>query len=341
MSRLADLLSLCRITGIKQLLGLARHSRCLKRDTRRFAIMHCIIALEKTGLSGQLLAREGLSVDASQGFDRAILATVCEYLFETDVLSQTSPTTYRAKQPDEYRRMLESIYATMAYLEPIQQLDRLITGDLQYGRDVARDDKYDAIASATLTSLFSYGFSWNVLKRAGAGNLIDLGCGTGEYLVFLRRQGFKGKLYGLDLAEDAINEGRRLGYESSDTALFVGDVFDLASALAQLHPRPDDVFSLMFVLHEFNDEQVGRILAGIKKACPQPRVLLTELIGQTSEETRLANKTVLPELKFVHQLSNQILRTPARWKSLFHAAGYQVELEIKNELVSQMCLLFS
>ena len=188
--------------------------------------------------------------------------------------------------------------------------------------------------------MFSYGFSYDVLKTAAARNLLDLGCGTGEYLAFLERQGFPGRLYGLDLADDAISEGKRRGFESKRVELLVGDMLDLRRSLRHISDDSIDVVSIMFVLHEFGDEGVESVLTSLRQGCPGARVLLTELAARTGDETRKASRTVFPELKFVHQLSKQVLRTAAQWKEYFSRAGFGVAAEKKNHLTSQICILF-
>jgi SAM-dependent methyltransferase len=171
--------------------------------------------------------------------------------------------------------------------------------------------------------------------------LMDLGCGTGEFLFFLKKNYFPGRLYGMDISESAIAKGKESGFEREKTELFTGDIFDLYNSVSKINLNSVEIFSFMFVLHEFDDGQVKTILKTIKDHYPKSKILLTELINKSSQETRKHNRTVFPELKFVHQLSKQILRTPTEWKELFSEADFRATIEVTSKLTNQVCLLFT
>jgi SAM-dependent methyltransferase len=335
-----DLAEIVRISGLKGLRRLVRTSNHLKTYARAFAMMHALLALEKCGLNRLLLSDTGVDPASLPSLDARTLSAICEYLDEVGILTRCSSGAYKAKSNKRFEGLLDAMYACYAYHETAQEMHRLLTSEYEYGKQVVRDDKYDAIASATLTALFSYGLSNTVLRRAGAGNLLDLGCGTGEYLLFLANNGFAGELFGIDISEPAIAEGRARTAESAAVKLLVGDILDLPQIVRTLGDRPIDVVSFMFVLHEFDDEHVTCVLAAVRRAYPRARVLLTDLIGKSSEEVRRERGTPFPELKFVHQLSHQILRTPAEWKALFSAAGFRPWTEAINRLTNQACILF-
>jgi len=340
ISKIRDVFEIIRISGLRGFRRLLGHSRRVKGFGAPFALMHCLIALEKAGLSQALRQPQGLDIDPAGGDDRAALAATCEYLYERGVLVRSGPHTYRVRDSRQFEQLTDAMHACLAYHEPINALDKLISGELRYGEHVARDDKYDALASATLTSIFSYGFAHRVLASSGARSVLDCGCGTGEFLAFLRRKGFDGQLFGLDLAPEAIEDGRSMGFEKEDVTLFVGDVLHLCEALSDIGSPDIDVFSFMFVLHEFEREPIGTILTSIRESCPKGGVLLTELDRLSSDDTRRVNRTMLPELKLVHIISRQILRSADDWKTLFAAHGFKATTERCNRLTSQFCILF-
>ena len=336
-----DIVEILRISGLNGLLKLADHSKQLRNHTRNFAAMNCLIALERCNLNSQLLTDSGLDIHAQKDLDGLTLSTICEFLYEIDILDTKSPGIYRVKNKQQFQARLQTMYACLAYLDPVQVMDRLLKKEYVYGQHVARNDHYDAVASATLTSIFSFGLSKHVLDMVEAKSLMDLGSGTGEYLAFLEKHKFPGRLYGMDNAEDAIAEGKRRGYESEQTQLLVGNIFDLSNQVRQANIPSVDIFSFMFVLHEFEDRQIRRILNSIKEDFPQSKILLTEITMQTSADTKKANRTVFPELKFVHQLSKQILRTPSEWTQIFSDSNFIVTNQTINHLTNQMCFLFA
>ena len=334
-----DILELVRVSGWRGALELAAHSRRLRRSTRECLIVMGLAALEKVGLADTMLTPAGLDLDAHPELDRHSLGAICEYLFEVGVLAQSGPSIYRARNALRYRGLLEVMYAYYAYHEPLHGLDRLISGEWRYGREVARDDRYDAVASADLTSKFSYQFSAELLAGRPFETLVDLGCGTGGYCVYLADRFPRARLWGIDQAAAAIDRGKLEGNESERVALRVGDM--TAPASLGLDGERIDVFSIMFVLHELSDEMVARVLDGVRSAQPRASVLLTELIGKSSREVRRERRRIFPELKVVHQLSHQILRAPEEWIELFARAGLRPAAERRHALTNHVALLFS
>jgi len=59
-----------------------------------------------------------------------------------------------------------------------------------------------------------------------AASILDLGCGYGDFLPFLRQHGFTGTYVGYDVAPEMIEAARRLHGEGSDRAWRVGAVPD-------------------------------------------------------------------------------------------------------------------
>ena len=336
-----DVFEILRIAGARGAAMLLARSNRLRESARPFIAVNALIALEKHDLNRALLSEAGLELSARTDLDPSSLSAICEYLYEIGVLERPRPGVFRARKRRRFEAVLDAVHGCHAYQAPIQELARLLSGEFAYGRDVARDDRYDAIASATLTSVFSYGFSHAVLRRSGASSLMDLGCGTGEYLAFLGSRGLPGPLYGVDLSEEAIAEGKRRGFESERVRLVAGDLFDLEKLAVEARVPRVDVVSFMFVLHEFEDAQVQAILASVRRAQPTARILLTELADRPSDEIAATRRTVFPELKFVHRLSRQVLRTPARWTELFSLAGYRVALVAENGLTNHVCLCFA
>jgi len=337
--RIRDVLDLLRVAGPSRAWALATHAARLRSINRRCMIVMGLTALEKQGLNEELLSDEGLDPRKHAGLKLHVLRALLEYLYEIGVLDEVGPGVYRAQSRRRFRRLLRVTYGYYAYHEPVQMLDKLIAGECAYGRDVARDDRYDAMASADLTSHFSYPFSASLLHGRPFRTLVDMGSGTGKYCVFMAERFREACFYGVDLAERAVREGRARGHESDRVRLRTGDMTRLESI--DLGRDGVDVFSFMFVLHEFRDDVVGSILGGIRANHPAATVLLTELTGKPSREVRKERRRVFPELKIVHELSDQIIRTPDRWKELFAGAGFRPLAERSNELTNHVAMLFA
>ena len=334
-----DAVVLARISGVRGALRLARHSADVRRGSRTFGWMQCLAGLEACGLGERLASEDGLDVANAAGMEPEVLRPVCEYLYETGVLEQIRSGVYRARNARRFRGMREAAIACRAYQEPLTRLPALLRGEARYGRDVVRDDWADAAASQALTSLFSYGFATSLLGGREVRTLLDVGCGTGAYPQHLAARGFAGPIFGMDLAADAIAQGRAAGFESARVVLLEGDVFDLERRVVEARIPQMDVVSFMFFLHEFNDDAALRILASVTAAFPRARILLTELLDRPSDEVRRRGR-VFPELKLVHGLSRQVLRSREAWERLFARAGYRPIAVSVHETTCQVALLF-
>jgi SAM-dependent methyltransferase len=342
VSRLGGVLGILRIAGFAGLRRLQANAGSLKKYVRPYAVIDCLAALEEVGLLAKLCSGEVVDINAQPEVDRAVLETVVEYLFENDLLRRTGSGRYAVRDPRRFEVTLDALYACLAYREPGHAMGRLLGRQSRYGRDVARSDRYDAIASATLTSKFSYGFARRLIQRSGADSLLDIGCGTGQFLSYLAEQGFTGKLYGMDHAEDAIAAGKAEQRQRDNVQLFVGDALRLRDSAERGGVRSVALVSFMFVLHEFDDQMVKAVLASIAEAFPQAGILLIELIDRTSDELRSTRETtVFPELKLVHRLSNQILRTKEQWVSLLAASGYGVAAQSRNDIANHVGFIFA
>jgi ubiquinone/menaquinone biosynthesis C-methylase UbiE len=338
--RWGDVWTMFRVAGSRNTVELWRHSRALVSAVRAHAVLDLLIALDKCGLLSELGTPEGVAPADLAGFDAVQLRAVLEYLTEVEVLQQLGDGRFRVRKLREFPRLRSAVYAAMAYNQPIRRLDRLLRGDDRYGVDVSRDDEYDAMASEDLTSRFCYGFTTRMLRETNCASVLDLGCGTGAFPAYLARHTNLAEVIGVDVSKRAIAEGRRRGYESGPVRLLVGDATALEATAAGLNANPD-IVSMMFVLHEFDDERVGRILGSIHRAFPAAGILLTEMILRGSGEALARNKTPLPELKYVHQLSQQIVRSGDGWVRLFNRSNYRLDRRDEHQLSSTQCLLFT
>jgi ubiquinone/menaquinone biosynthesis C-methylase UbiE len=340
VSRWRDMWTMFSIAGYRNTVELWRHSRTLASSVRAHAVLDLLIAFDKCGLLTRLGTPHGVALDGLAGFDAVQLRAALEYLTEVEVLERLGDGRFRVRKLREFPRLRSAVYAAMAYNEPIRRLDRLLRGEDRYGVDVSRDDEYDAMASEDLTSRFFYGFTTRMLLETSCASVLDLGCGTGAFPAYLARHTNLPELIGVDVSERAIAEGRRRGYESGPVRLLVGDATALETTAAGLKATPD-IVSMMFVLHEFDDKRVGHILGSIHRAFPAARILLTEMILRESGEALARNKTPLPELKYVHQLSQQVVRSGAGWVDLFDRSKYRLDRRDEHQLSSTQCLLFS
>ncbi len=61
-----------------------------------------------------------------------------------------------------------------------------------------------------------------LLENDGDASILDLGCGYGDFLPFLRAQGHRGRYIGLDVAPAMVEAARRLHGEGADRVFHLG-----------------------------------------------------------------------------------------------------------------------
>ncbi len=78
--------------------------------------------------------------------------------------------------------------------------------------------------------------------------VLDIGCGTGHMLNFLKKEGFQ-NLYGIDISEELIKLTREKGINA--------DVYDIFNFLGINKKKFDVVFGLDIIEHFYKDELFG------------------------------------------------------------------------------------
>jgi len=111
-----------------------------------------------------------------------------------------------------------------------------------------------------------------ILHFAAGGEVLDIGCGRGEFLALLRESGRRP--LGLDLSDSMLEEARERGLEAIK-----------ADALQFLQGRPDDSLDGVFssqVIEHFEPEYLRRVIAECFRVMRPGAVLLLETINPLS-----------------------------------------------------------
>lgn len=81
------------------------------------------------------------------------------------------------------------------------------------------------------------------------GNIIDLGCGTGNYAIWFAKKGYE--ITGIDISKNAIEIAKRSALASRATCKFV--VADVTRGLLDLHAKFDLAYDWELLHHIFPD----------------------------------------------------------------------------------------
>lgn len=123
------------------------------------------------------------------------------------------------------------------------------------------------------------------LPANGVYGLLDVGCGTGEFLRELRASGHRGRLVGLDSSPEAVAEVRRLpdvdGVLGSATELeFADRSFDVVTARHMLYHVDEPVRALREFHRVLADEGLCVVLVNHAETAPRTMALVRGVVGE-------------------------------------------------------------
>ncbi|HEX8363234.1 MAG TPA: methyltransferase domain-containing protein [Longimicrobium sp.] len=126
----------------------------------------------------------------------------------------------------------------------------------------------DTDAGAALQYEVNYG---HLLPAARDTRFLDVGCGAGSYLLWLRSRGFE-RLHGVDLSEVAVSHCHAAGLRD------VEQVRDLTGYLAA-HPGEFDVISLNDVIEHFTQDEMLPTLNALRQALKPGGMVLVKTLN--------------------------------------------------------------
>lgn len=345
MSYLYQLIVLLRIAGPKQLLKIQKTHRAMLEYARSYMAMHCLLALENIGVLSSL-SNDGIkdleSYALSHQLDKDRLISVCEYLFSLRILDKNNDGYCLSCLGKEMLTYSQGAFNFIfAYAPIFEDLESLLKSKKVYGRDIHRRNKFVAMASAQIGSLLPLLIMKDVIKKYNIQNLIDLGCGSGEFLINLCGDS-KLSGMGIDISIEAVAYGQKLvkehGLENRIT-LLVGDI--LKNEEIKLKLINVDAIVSMFVLHEFLAEgntRVVELLIGLKEQFKGKRLIIFELCKNSPELLRKKGSAIAEHHLF-HALSGQRLITKEEWCDIFKNSNLNIKEDICFDFAGLHCFI--
>ncbi len=131
--------------------------------------------------------------------------------------------------------------------------------------------------------------------------ILEVGCGTGSFLHFLRLEGYR-NVHGIDLGEEQVAAARSLGIQEVEQA----------EALAYLeeHPEAYDLIVALDVVEHFHKKEVLEFLDRVHRALrPGGRVLLRTPNGDSPYASWIRYGDFSHEVLFTPLSIRQVMRT--------------------------------
>jgi SAM-dependent methyltransferase len=130
------------------------------------------------------------------------------------------------------------------------------------------------------------------LEDAGAGEILDLGCGSGQDALRMAR--FAGGVTGVDYSAEAISRARAFFAEAGIPATFLE--LDIAGGLL----FPDESFDAVvsnLALHYFDRPTTERVLADVARVLKPGGLLLFHVNAREEGEARPEEREITPGLR--------------------------------------------
>jgi cyclopropane fatty-acyl-phospholipid synthase-like methyltransferase len=223
---------------------------------------------------------------------------------------------------DKFRGWIELSYG---YEEVFHRLEPLLRKEIVYGKDIYRRSDFVAKGSGEMENHFYFPIANQVIVENGFKNVLDLGCGDGTFLRRLCQLNSEVKCFGIDLAPEAVEDGKRLAAEEglqdrvSLHALDISKITELSGSLKQV-----DAATTFFVLHELmydGEERVIAFLKDFRRILPNVPLIIFEPIRPTPEEARDRPGVGIFYFLF-HDMSHQTTAPRSVWMRVFKAAGF-------------------
>lgn len=309
------------------------------------AIMaHVLLGLSDAGFYEYVAGKDAFSVSEAATalkFDHFTFEAMVEYLLGCGaLLRQGSGDTFALTPKGKrlfnvYTRGVLNVYLG-GYNGVLRSLGKVVAGELPLNdASLKRSTRHAAAGTAYSTCAFTIPDVFSAMRDTRGKVCLDLGCGTGDFLVQWVLQAPDARGIGVDMSGEALRQAR-------ETAKSWGVADRLEFHEAAVGPGPlavppgalDSVqmVTSMYMLHEFGRdgrEAIVDVVRALKNQLPGRHLLALEVEACDPEEfaaqTPPAAHFGRLDYRLIHQLSGQGLpRGQEDWHGIFRDAGCSI-----------------
>lgn len=325
-----ETIRLLRLFGPLHMLRMARAYRQGWNNLLRGALeTRALQTLLNVGLLDEMVnsgSAEVAEFARLHNLDETILRGLCEALFSVGMFERNGDRfSLNAKGKllmDKFRGWLELSYG---YEEVFHRLEPLLRKEIVYGKDLYRRPDFVAKGSGEMENHFYFPLANQIIVEKGFRNVLDLGCGDGTFLRRLCQLNKQVTCFGIDLAPQAIADGKRLANQEGlqdRVNLYTADISGITELSGPL--KQVDAATTFFVLHELmydGERRVIDFLKDFRRIFPKIPLIVFEPIRPTPEEARARPGVGIYYFLF-HDLSHQKTAGREQWMKVFRAAGF-------------------
>ena len=342
---LSQIFSIIKRFGVQQLLRIRFMSQAVIHYSRGYAVSRIAGSMIDVGFIERML-KDGkvdlVAFSSEKNYDLSTLKIISDYFSILGIFRKEhfnySLTEYGKKLFLDSRGVFTLLYA---YMPVFESLPAIIRKQKKYGLEINRVGEFVGRGSAELAELLPFPYAKDILKRHRLNRILDLGCGSGDFLIeFCENGDFTGT--GIDLSPEVIEFAKKQAKSKGldpKVRFIAGDLRNLEEARKKAGEV--DVLTSMFVMHEFLDEgpdALIEILKGIRKNFPDSYLLITEVyrwdVGMLTQRP-----VPVAEHHLFHRLSRQGLATVKEWRAFFRKSGFRCVEERRFDRAAQVYFL--
>ena len=328
---MVELYKAVRLMGIPHMLQLRRGYKVgFDEMLRGYFSTHAMFALLNVGFIDELINNASVNPTdfARRGdLDEKALEATCRAFCELSLLEELNGGyTLSAKGRDVVQVMRGWLELTYGYDELFVNLEDVLRKKKVYAQDFYRRSDFVAKGSGEMEDVLFFPLANQILMEGRYLKVMDLGCGDGTFLRKLCRASPAVTCYGIDLAPEAIEDGKKRAREaglSDRIHLFAHDISKIRETPEPL--KEVQAATIFFVLHELlytSEERVIEFLQDYRRLFPKAPLIVFEAIRPSQDKLR-RNPTISIFYYYYHDLSNQKPASREKWRELFARAGFE------------------
>jgi SAM-dependent methyltransferase len=308
-------------------------------------LAHVLLGLSDAGFYEYVAGRDELSIpDAVSALklDELTFRAVVEYLVGSRALA-VDPARADVLKLTELGRRYFNVYTRGVvnvylggYGRVLQRIGDVLTKRLRLDDpSLDRSTHHAAAGTAYSTAAFTIPDVFAAMEDTHTNVCLDLGCGTGDFLIQYVLRSDRARGIGIDVSAEALAQARasanRLGItdrlQFHEAAVGPKPLGVSSAALADV-----EIVTSMYMLHEFGRdgrEAIVDVIRSLKRQLPGRKLLMLEV--EACDPAELARREPPAphngrlDYRLIHQLSRQGLpRDPADWHAIFSEAGCSV-----------------
>jgi ubiquinone/menaquinone biosynthesis C-methylase UbiE len=331
MKNIIELIKAIKILGFSHLLRISKAKKLGDEILPGFFITRAMNVLLNVGFFDEVSKRLTIDIDSfakEKNFDERLLHLLCDYLYVYKILKKDRAKYRLTSKGKIVVEMLTGVFDILYSFEDIfHNLEALVKKEKILGQEVNKFFYFESKGTGTAAKQLIFPIIIDIIKKHNFKKVLDIGCGSGTFLIELCKKNPGIMSYGLDISQEAIIYGQHQLIENNlqgKITLLKGDILNILE-IKDSDLKTVEAIIATFVLHELffeNKEKIINFLITLRQKFGNKPLLVCENIKQTLEELRKMPQ-FYSELQLAHGIACERQLTRREWKEIFNKSGFR------------------